>query len=522
MSRKGCEQPRIFTPPRRELTEDTTYGFAMIAFVINVLHETMVPWQQWLAIHALELNEDGTFRFRVVLVIISRQNGKSYFSKWLALFFMYVLGMELVLGTAQSVELAEDIWDDAVSMAERIAVLAAEIEKVTRRNGGKALRLKSGNRYKIAAATRGSARGLSCDLVLLDELREHTDWEAWSALSKTTLARPNAQIWCITNQGDERSVVLRHLRRSAHAELGDPDGILAAEGVLAAVPMLDDDDEDIDAESIGLFEWSAHDGCDIWDRDEWALANPSLGYGFLTERALASAAKTDPEAKFRTECLTQEVRAVITPPFPCGSWDAGIDDESEIDAEAPLFFGVDVTRNNDMIRTAIAVAGRRPDGAWHVEVVAHRPGIDWAKDWLAARARIEPVTVAMQGRGAPISSELADFEALDGVTVARCEGRDIGGFTGRFYDAVAAAADESESDATPVYHRTQPVLDRSATIAQKTKLGDSAFCWDRAKSVDDISPLIACTMALGLATGGTTEKRHASAYARPERALVVI
>ena len=35
--------------------------------------------------------------------------------------------------------------------------------------------------------------------------------------------------------------------------------------------------------AIGIFEWSATPGCDKWDRDEWAQANPSMGYGFLDE-----------------------------------------------------------------------------------------------------------------------------------------------------------------------------------------------------------------------------------------------
>ena len=34
---KGCEVPRIFTPPLRELTEETSLGFMMIDFAAEVL-----------------------------------------------------------------------------------------------------------------------------------------------------------------------------------------------------------------------------------------------------------------------------------------------------------------------------------------------------------------------------------------------------------------------------------------------------------------------------------------------------
>jgi hypothetical protein len=53
----GYETPRIFTPPRRELTPETTHGFACIAFAEEVLEVKLFPWQRWLLLHALELDE---------------------------------------------------------------------------------------------------------------------------------------------------------------------------------------------------------------------------------------------------------------------------------------------------------------------------------------------------------------------------------------------------------------------------------------------------------------------------------
>ena len=62
--RFGFESPRIFTPPLRKLTRRTTAGFALIDFTHDILGMDLLPWQKWLAIHALELLPDGTFRFR--------------------------------------------------------------------------------------------------------------------------------------------------------------------------------------------------------------------------------------------------------------------------------------------------------------------------------------------------------------------------------------------------------------------------------------------------------------------------
>ena len=74
---RGVTEPRVFTPPLRALSQDTSLGWECIAFAQDVLGVRLYPWQEWLLQHALELSEDGTFRFRKVFVLIGRQNGKS-------------------------------------------------------------------------------------------------------------------------------------------------------------------------------------------------------------------------------------------------------------------------------------------------------------------------------------------------------------------------------------------------------------------------------------------------------------
>ena len=83
-------RPRIFTPPLRKLeprtakTEQRTLGYAVIDFATEVCGVDLFPWQKWLLIHALELLPDGSFRYRNVVVLVARQNGKSTLSQALA------------------------------------------------------------------------------------------------------------------------------------------------------------------------------------------------------------------------------------------------------------------------------------------------------------------------------------------------------------------------------------------------------------------------------------------------------
>lgn len=379
--RLGSETPRVFTPPLRALTPQTSLGFSVIEFATDVLKVDLFPWQRWLLIHALELREGGGFRFRNVVVLVARQNGKSTLSQVLALWFMYVYGFDLVLGTAQDLDTAEEVWQGAVDLVTETDLddepVRPDLFELHARtvlvNGKKSLELKTGSRYKAKAASRRSGRGLSGDLVLLDELREHQNWGAWGAITKTTMARDEAMVWALSNAGDSLSVVLAYLRKMAHAAIGDPDGINAdgdAEDLLA-----DAEDEDVeldeDDDSLGIFEWSAPPGCDIWDRDGWAQANPSLGYK-ISERTVASAAKTDPEAIFRTEVLCQWVDDLEDGALDVKAWRTL---EEACDRTGSVWLGV--SADPDLTHAAIAIGFRRPDGLPHVSLAAWQPGTGW-------------------------------------------------------------------------------------------------------------------------------------------------
>lgn len=239
----------------------------------------------------------------------------------------------------------------------------------------------------------------------------------------------------------------------------------------------------------------------------------------MTERALLSARATDPDDVFRTECLCQWVEAVIESAFPEGSWEAGMDSASSIAEDSELTFAADMSADRET--TSLAVCGKRADGKWHVELIAVRKGFAWLTEWLRVRCQDEHVRLSYQGRGAPICSHIGDLEAIDGLELKPCEGANLGAWSGRFYDAVCAC--NGSGDAIPLMHRPQPALDHAAKIAQTKPMGDSSWAWNRQGSVDDISPLVACTFAFGLATeNDKTEQGRVYESAYETRSLLII
>ncbi len=500
---KGYTKPRIFTPPLRKLTPNTSLGFAAIEYARVMLHTKLYPWQEFALIHSLEivgnLRKSWHFRFRTVLFLISRQNGKTVLSKVLASFFQNMLGVENIFGTSLSLDKAEEVWEAVVRDQEEIPELAEEIEKVSRTNGSKRMILKGNRVYKVGAPTRRAGRGDSNDMVMLDEIREHRDWETWSAAAASTNAKPNGIIFCFSNAGDPDSVVLRQLRGQ---------GIAKIEGKNAQ-----DFGGEVDADTLGLFEWSAPDGSSTDDPKALAQANPALGYGRLTMRALLALRATSPENKFRSESMCQCVETILPAPFPDGAWEGGVDETSYIAADSELFYGIDMSADRKW--TSIGVCGLREDGNYHIEVIARRVGCDWAVDWFRQRAVRGPMNLCFQERGAPVSGLAEQICTIPNVNRVNISGPDLSNGWGRFWDGIATSAPAEQRGGSRIYHLPQPVMDAPAKTMQLRNLGGGVELPDRTKSPDDISPLYACIMAFTGATRATKDKAkiYESAYA---------
>ena len=501
---KGYTEPRIYTPPLRKLTEKTSLGFAACEYAKDVLGKDLYPWQKWALEHALEisgnLGGEWHFRYRTVLILVSRQCGKTVLSEVLASFFLNVLCAGNIFGTSLSLDKAEEVWEAVIQDQESIPVLSSEIDRVARTNGNKRLILTGLRQYKVGAPTRRAGRGDSNDLVMLDELREHRDWETWAAAAASINAKPNGMIVCFSNAGDPDSIVLRQIREQA---------IGAINGKAAG-----DYGGEVDTDALGLFEWSAPEGAATDDMEALAQANPALGYGNLTERALLANRQTFPEAKFRSECMCQQVETILPQPFPDGAWDAGVDPASQIAPESEIIYGIDLSQ--DRRWTTIAACGMREDGNYHIEVVARRVGTEWALDWFRARARRQPMKLAFQSRGAPVSGLAEQISTLDGVVRVAVEGSALTSGWGRFWDGIAASEPGANRGGVRIFHLPQPVLDMPAKTCQTRNLGGGVEVPDRVKSPDDPAPLIACYVAFAGATVVGQQKQlkiYESAYA---------
>jgi hypothetical protein len=408
----GNTLPRLYTPPlvtgpagpcgcACALTPATSYGFDVVDFARDVIGEPLDPWQRWAAIHGGELLLDGRPRFRRLLLLVARQNGKTHLLKVLTMFWLFAERWPLTLGMSTNLDYAKEAWEKVVETAEGNDVLSRMIPPngVRRTNGEQTFRTSERCRYKIAASNRRGGRSLSIDRLVSDELREHNSWDSYNAAYPAMNARPRGQAWFLSNAGDDTSIVLNSLRKDAltyvRTGIGDP--------------------------RLGILEWSAPQGCELDDPAAIAAANPNVGRRCDWDTLLgpARAAKEDggaKEAGFRTENLCQRIKTMEPLAIDLDKWiAAGPPRQPIITLDGPL-------------RKRVALAwDLSPDGL-HATLyaAAYDAGVvhlDVVKAWTGTRAssclraELPVLTAAIKpnvvgwlpaGPGAAVGADLAD------------------------------------------------------------------------------------------------------------------
>lgn len=465
----GSTLPRLWTPPLVTgpagpcgcgcaLTPETSIGFEQVDFARVILGRPLDPWQRWLAIHAGELLPDGRPRFRRVVVVVARQNGKTELCVVLSLYWQFVEAVPIILGTSTKLDYAKESWTKAVTIAESSPDLALLRPKRWKRdvNGEQESWTVEGARYKIAAANDDAGRSLTVHRLICDELRQHKSYRTWNAAYNAMNAVPDGQAWGITNMGDQSSLVLNDLRAAALAFIkrgeGDP--------------------------RLGLFEWSCPRGADPLDLQQLARANPNLGRRLdadtlLGQAKTAVAAGGDALVGFQTEVMCIRVPN-MNPALDAEAFRAG-----------RVSFGLDQVRDRvavvldaspDLRHVALYAAAVLPDGRVLVDLVA-----EWSGDGCTARAvdelpallaRVRPRAFGWfpNGPAAALAAKLADrtkqgrrgwpppgvtVEAIRGETAAVCMG---------FAEQVATGR---------LLHTGDPLLVDQAENAEKLERGNT-------------------------------------------------
>lgn len=402
------------------ITEPTSLGFDIIDFAREDVGAPLDPWQEWTVIHGFELLPDGRVRFRKLLILVARQNGKTHLCCILSLYWMYVQRVPQILGTSTKLEYAKDAWDKTRKLAKNSPLLCDEISRrdsVKKVNGGVDLwradeeeyEKETGSHYKIAPANEQGGRSQTNDRVMLDELRHHYDYSAWDASVPTTSAVYDGMMLGFSNAGSDRSVVLNDYRSSAlkfiETGVGDP--------------------------RAGLIEYSSPENAKPTDIMALAQANPNLGIRIDGENLIGEAIVAMEKggkklAGFKTEYMCIHVPQ-SDPAVDLEKWRAckNIGTLSAFRDRIALCFDVSM----DGLHATLVAAAVLADGRVRIEVVAVWDGQEeMARFEREFRAHVTKVRARALGwysigpsaghsavvLGAEVNEETGEFEVRGG------------------------------------------------------------------------------------------------------------
>lgn len=462
MSVVEAQMPRIlFAPDYRSSAGGEATELAALAGLV------LDPWEALVLEVSLGEGLDGRWAAAEVGLCVPRQNGKNAVLEARELAALFLLGEELTIHSAQQFKTAKEHFLRLLGLIESTPDLDRRVRRVVRTHGEEGIELRDGNRILFMARTKSAGRGFSAPLIVYDEAMFLAEASV-GALTFTQAAKPNRQRW---------------YAGSAVDQLVHADGVVFARVRDRALRGEDP--------RLAYFEWSveadhpAELGDDeLGDQENWQRANP--GYGIrITEEAVADELRALDRRTFAVERLgvgdwpdpSPDADTVI----PLERWLALVDEESEL--VDPVCFAYDVAP--DRATAAIAAAGRRQDGIFHVEIVEYRRGTGWVVQALTAlRERWDPVAVMCDLSGP--AGALAHRAGDAGVPLEPVTAPDHAKACGLLVDQV-----EGEG----LRHLGSSEVAAALKGATRRPLGDS-WAWSRKNSTVDICPLVALTLAL--------------------------
>ena len=457
---KGAQRPLVSSIPPY-VSSSAPEAIELAAMAGLYLDE----WQQWVLMQWLGEGPDGKWAAFECALLVPRQNGKGAILEARELAGLYLLEESLIVHSAHEFSTSHEHFLRLLALIENTPDLAKRLKKVHRSHGDEGVDLTGGQRIRFRTRTKGGARGISADLVVIDEAMILNE-AALAALMPTMSARENPQIIFTGSAVDAEThkdgIVLSRLRERGHG--GDDPSLCFTEWAAGV-------------ELSQLTETIASDPA------YWAQANPALGTRISTEHLVNERRGVAPRT-FAVERLgvgdwasTAPQDAPVIDPE---AWDACLDPTSTI--KGPKTFGVDIPLSRES--ACIAVAGDRADGLPMCQIIDRGEGVAWVVDRLEELTKQYHGQVVVDDHG-PAGNLIAPLEDRR-VPLVRLDTAGIAEAAASFLDSVHGVK---------MRHRGEEVLDTAVASAVKRPIGDR-FAWGRRKAAGDVSPLIAASNAL--------------------------
>jgi phage terminase large subunit-like protein len=455
---RGALKPRLHS----QWLKGETKG-KLVAELAERIGQPLLDWQKLILDDMCTVDKQGMFIRKTNLLLIARQSGKSHLARMRCLAGLFMFGEKDILIMSSNRGMAMKSFNIMADIIERNDWMRSQLKDgdvkkgIRRTNGDERIILANGAQLEVRAATSDGARGMTADFLWIDELRE-VSTAAMDAAKSVTLARMNSQRLFTSNAGSADSTELNNLHEAC---------------------------KNYPPKSLGYYEYSAPDFCDIWDRRAWALANPSMGYLISVEAIEETIASSTADAA-RTESLCQWISA-LNCPFSTEVLENSSDSTLEMSAGAYTVFGFDVSpsrRNGSLVAGQLLPDGRIGIGI--LETYSSQVAIDELKMAASIKAWCDIYKPRLVCFDKYATQTIADRLANAGVITEDVSGQ-------QFYKACGDLL-EGLTNLRVVHNGQKELIEQFQNTAAKTN--DSAWRIIKRRSSGDISAPIGLAMCV--------------------------
>jgi phage terminase large subunit-like protein len=425
--------------------------------------DKLMPYQEWVLKDMMTVDKKNSYRRKTCLLLISRQNGKSFLGRVRVIWGMFYGGENKVIIMSANRATSLMLFREIAWTIESTPELKAMTKAIRYANGGERIELLNGATLDVISDNSSSPRGRTADLLWIDEIREISE-EGYKAAVPVTRARANAQTFLTSNAGDHFSSVLNGLVERA---------------------------KDYPPETFGYYEYSAPQYCkidlgsDFFWKEAVAPSNPALGYT-ITKESIEEAIATNPIEQTRTETLCQWIDSLQSP-WPHGVLEETSDNTLEMTVGAYTVFGFDVSPSR---RNASLVAGQLlPDGRIGIgilETYSSQMAIDELKMAASIKAWCDIYHPRLVCFDKYATQTIADRLSQSGVICEDVSGQQFYKACGDFLEGLV--------NHRVVHNGQAELIQQMNNCAAKTN--DSAWRIIKRRSAGDISAPIGLSMVV--------------------------
>jgi phage terminase large subunit-like protein len=459
----GKSEPRLHTTYADHLP---SRGQELIDLAIK-LGEPLMPWQELVAIESMRVKDDERWAFPQVGVLVARQQGKSHLMR-LRILWGLLNGEKLQILSAHKLAVSLEHFNQLIDLIEQHEWLATQVKKIRRTNGQEEIQFTNNARFKVVANNAAGRGYAGAETIYLDELREHKDYGAWSAITKTQLAAKNPALYGFSNAGDATSIVLNELRDR---------GLATIQGV---------------KDSLLWLEWSAPPNTNIsLESAKWS--NPAMGRTVHPDNIEATF--NEPEAVVRTEVMCQWVDTLQSPWSP-NAWNQCADADLVVEPGKQTFLAFDVTpRRNQASLVAAQIVGDKialglvqtfdSDTALDDLTIANAVA-DWAKAYDVTEIAYSKNT------GQAVAARLLSA----GIMTTAIDGR-----------AFAMACDQmlSAMEHQRLIHKDEVTFNKHISACARIPFAEGGWLIGRRASNANVTGAVAAAMAISLGSKPLSE-----------------